>query len=60
MPTAPAQTAHSMSRRKVLRAQYIQVWYHMDLDRLIQATRQDYQFDDPAEPCPVTREGLSG
>ena len=60
MPTAPTQKVPPMSRREVLRAQYIQAWYNMDLDRLVQATRQDYQFDDPAAPRPVTREGLAG
>lgn len=49
-----------MSRREDLRAQYIQAWYDMDIESLIRTTRADYQFDDPAEPGPVTRDGLAG
>lgn len=49
-----------MSRREDLRAQYIQVRCDMGLERLIGATRLDYQFDEPAERGTVMRESFAG
>ena len=49
-----------MTRRKQLRAQYIAGWYEKDLAKLLGAIAPGYQFDDPAEPYPVTRDGIAG
>lgn len=38
---------------------YIRAWYNMDKEGLIDATRLDCRFDDPAEPDPVSRDSLS-
>jgi hypothetical protein len=48
-----------MTKRAELRAQYIAGWYEKDAAKLVQSTRADFQFDDPAEPAPVAREGLA-
>jgi len=49
-----------MTKRTELRALHIAGWYEKDAAKLLQATRADYQFDDPAEPAPVTQDGLAG
>ncbi len=41
-----------------MRETYIQGWYELDGDKLLQATREDFRFEDPAEPASVNREGL--
>ena len=43
------------SRRVEIRELYIQGWYQMDAEILMSSTAQDFIFDDPAEPEPVTR-----
>lgn len=35
-------------------------WYEMDAELLLSTTTTDFIFDDPAEPEPVTRDGLVG
>ena len=47
-----------MARRHDLRARYIQGWYDTDVAALLATTTPDFVFDDPAEPAPVTRDGL--
>lgn len=47
-----------MSKRSRLRAQYIEGWETMDADKLVSAVAEGFEFDDPAEPEPVTKAGL--
>lgn len=47
-----------MSKRSRLRAQYIEGWETMDADKLVSAVAEGFEFDDPAEPEPVTKSGL--
>ena len=47
-----------MSKRIELRERYIEGWYQMDAGLLLATTSPDFIFDDPAEPAPVTRDGL--
>jgi hypothetical protein len=47
-----------MTERVKLRETYIQGWYQMDAEMLLAATAEDFIFDDPAEPEPVTRQML--
>lgn len=47
-----------MSRRFELRARYIEGWYELDAEKLLSSTTDQFIFDDPAEPGPVTREML--
>ena len=49
-----------MSDRYQLRARYIEGWYEMDAQKLLTATTDDFLFDDPKEPEPVTRADLPG
>jgi hypothetical protein len=49
-----------MIRREDRRAQHIAGWYEKDLAKLLGALAPGYQFDDPAEPRPVTRADLAG
>lgn len=49
-----------MSRRIELRECYIAGWYEMDLEKLLSSTADNFVFDDPAEPAPVTRAMLAG
>ena len=44
-----------MSKRVELRTRYIQAWYDMNIEELLATTSEDFIFDDPAEPQPVTR-----
>ena len=48
-----------MSKRIDIRARYIQGWYDLNADLLLETTRPDFIFDDPAEPEPVTRAMLA-
>jgi len=48
-----------MARRHDLRALYITGWYERDVDKLLATTADDFVFDDPAEPAPITRSGLA-
>ena len=47
-----------MTTRFELRTRYIEGWYELDADKLMSSTSQDFIFDDPAEPKPVSRELL--
>lgn len=47
-----------MTKRHDLRARYIDGWYERDLGKLLATTTEDFVFDDPAEPTPVTRADL--
>ena len=49
-----------MPDRFELRALYIEGWYEMDAQKLLSATAEDFLFDDPKEPEPVTRAALPG
>lgn len=44
-----------MSKRVELRTRYIQAWYDMNIEELLATTGEDFIFNDPAEPQPVTR-----
>ena len=48
-----------MAKRHELRALYIAGWYDRDPDKLMVTTAADFAFVDPAEPEPVTRDGLA-
>lgn len=50
----------SADKRIALRENYMQGWYRMDLDLLLNTTAPDFIFDDPAEAAPVGRAGLAG
>ena len=50
----------SAENRLALRESYMQGWYRMDLDLLLDTTADDFVFDDPAEAAPVTRTDLAG
>ena len=47
-----------MARRHELRQLYMDGWYERDVDKLMASTAEDFIFDDPAEPQPVSRDGL--
>jgi hypothetical protein len=47
-----------MSRRAQLRAQFIEGWETMDAEKLVSAVADDFEFDDPADPAPVTKSTL--
>jgi hypothetical protein len=47
-----------MSRRAQLRALYIEGWETMDAEKLISAVADDFEFDDPADPEPITKATL--
>jgi hypothetical protein len=47
-----------MSKRERLREQYIEGWYQMDEAMLMATVTDDFVFDDPAEPAPVTKDTL--
>ena len=44
-----------MSKRNQYRARYIQGWYDLNADLLLESTSPAFIFDDPAESEPVTR-----
>lgn len=48
-----------MSKREKLRAQYIEGWYAMDADKLFSSVANNFIFDDPAEPGPITKDMLA-
>lgn len=48
-----------MSKRSELRARYIQGWYDLNADLLLETTSPEFIFDDPAEPEPVSRSMLA-
>ena len=47
-----------MSKRARLRAQYIEGWETMDAEKLVSSVAESFEFDDPAEPEPVTKASL--
>ena len=47
-----------MTNRFKLRDAYIQAWYELDASALLATTSEDFIFDDPAEPEPITRRML--
>ncbi len=47
-----------MSKRAELRALYIEGWNKMDAEKLVSAVADDFLFDDPADPEPVTKVGV--
>ena len=47
-----------MPDRFELRELYIQGWYELDADKLIQAVTDDFLFEDPAEPGPIRKADL--
>lgn len=49
-----------MPKRHELRARYIEGWYEQDVAKLLETTVADFMFDDPAEPKPITKDGLAG
>jgi hypothetical protein len=48
-----------MSKRNRFRAHYMQGWYELDADLLLESTSPGFIFEDPAEPGPVTRAMLT-
>ncbi len=48
-----------MSRRAQLRALYIEGWETMDAGKLVSAVADGFEFDDPADPEPVTKATLA-
>ena len=49
----------SLSKRVQLRERYMEGWYQMDVNRLLSTTAENFIFDDPAEPGPVTCDMLA-
>ena len=49
-----------MSKRAQLRAQYIEGWETMDAKKLVSAVTDSFEFDDPADPEPITKANLAG
>jgi hypothetical protein len=47
-----------LSKRAQLRAQYIEGWNSMDLEKLLTSITEDFLFDDPTDPEAVTKEML--
>ena len=47
-----------MTNRFELRTIYIEGWYELDSSKLLAATTEDFVFEDPYEPVPVTRQML--
>ena len=47
-----------MSKRAQHRARYIEGWNTMDADKLLASVSDDFLFDDPAEPAPITKAAL--
>ena len=47
-----------MSKRAQHRARYIQGWNTMDAGKLLSSITEDFVFDDPADPAPITKAGL--
>lgn len=48
-----------MSKRAEHRARYIEGWNTMDAEKLLMSVTDDFIFDDPADPSPVTKAGLA-
>lgn len=52
-------TEGPLSRRAQLRARYIEGWNSMDAGLLLSSVSEDFLFDDPTDPAPVTKAGLA-
>ena len=48
-----------MTDRYEHRAMYIDGWYELNEAKLWRSTHESFVFEDPAEPAPVTRDGLA-
>ncbi len=48
-----------MSKRAELRALYIEGWNTMNAEKLVSAVADEFLFDDPADPEPVTKAALA-
>ena len=48
-----------MKRRAQLRAQYIEGWETMDAEQLVSPVTDSFEFDDPADPEPITKANLA-
>ena len=49
-----------MSKRVQHRARYIDGWNSMDAEKLLLSITDDFVFDDPADPEPITKAMLVG
>jgi hypothetical protein len=49
-----------MSKRVEFRRRYMRAWYDMNAAELLATTSNEFVFDDPDEPEPVTRNMLEG
>ena len=47
-----------MSKRARHRARYIDGWNTMDAEKLLSSITEDFVFDDPADPAPITKADL--
>ena len=47
-----------MSKRAQHRARYIEGWNSMDAGKLLSSTTENFVFDDPADPAPITKVDL--
>ena len=48
----------TMSPRERHRARYIEGWNTMDGAKLLASVSDDFLFDDPADPAPISKAGL--
>ena len=48
-----------MSKRRAHRARYIEGWNSMDAEKLLASVTEDFVFDDPADPAPITKAALA-
>jgi hypothetical protein len=48
-----------MSKRTQHRARYIEGWNTMDAEKLLGSVTDDFPFDDPTEPEPITKAMLA-
>ncbi len=48
-----------MSKRARPRARYIEAWNSMDAETLLASVTDDFLFDDPTDPEPVTKAALA-
>lgn len=49
----------AMSKRAQHRARYIEGWNTMDAEKLLASVTDDFVFDDPTDPEPVTKATLA-
>ena len=48
-----------MSKRADHRARYIEGWNTLDAEKLLASVSEDFRFDDPDDPAPVTKAALA-